>query len=94
MTFRSSLREWAGAYSTGNFSVGGSNIGNRAAQLDASIRAGRLHLSAYSMGFGAAGLTFFDDGGIQFFSPHSAGKSVMFPTLPGAPQKRTRVAGG
>ena len=45
-----------------NFSVGGSRIGNRAAQLDASIRAGRLYRSAYSMGLGAAGLTFFDDG--------------------------------
>ena len=35
--------------------------GYRAAQLDASIRAGRLYLSAYSLGLGATGLTFFDD---------------------------------
>ncbi len=74
--------------------MGGSKIGNRAAQLDASIRAGRLYRSAYSMGLGATGLTFFDDGVMQFFSPHAAGKSVMFLTLLGAPQKRTRVAGG
>ena len=74
--------------------MGGSKIGNRAAQLDASIRAGRLYRSAYSNGLGATGLTFFDDGGVQFFSPHAAGKSVMFLTLPGVHQKRTRVAGG
>ena len=66
--------------------------GYRAAQLDASIRAGRLYLSAYSMGLGATGLTFFDDEVTQFFSPHAAGKSVMFLTLLGVPQKRTRVA--
>ena len=66
--------------------------GYRAAQLDASTRAGRLYLSAYSMGLGATGLTFFDDEVTQFFSPHAAGKSVMFLTLLGVPQKRTRVA--
>ena len=65
--------------------------GYRAAQLDASIRAGRLYLSAYSMGLGATGLTFFDDEVTQFFSPHAAGKSVMFLTLLGVPQKRRRV---
>ena len=65
--------------------------GYRAAQLDASIRAGRLYLSAYSMGLGATGLTFFDDEVTQFFSPHASGKSVMFLTLLGVPQKRRRV---
>ena len=65
--------------------------GYRAAQLDASTRAGRLYLSAYSMGLGATGLTFFDDEVTQFFSPHAAGKSVMFLTLLGVPQKRRRV---
>ena len=65
--------------------------GYRAAQLDASIRAGRLYLSAYSMGLGATGLTFFDEEVTQFFSPHAAGKSVMFLTLLGVPQKRRRV---
>lgn len=63
--------------------------GYRATQLDASIRAGRLYLSAYAMGLGATGLTFFDDEVTQFFSPHAAGKSVMFLTLLGVPQKRT-----
>ncbi|MDE2899891.1 MAG: SagB/ThcOx family dehydrogenase [Chloroflexota bacterium] len=65
--------------------------GYRAAQLDASVRAGRLYLSAYAMGLGATGLTFFDDEVTQFFSPHAAGKSVMFLTLLGVPQKRRRV---
>ena len=65
--------------------------GYRAAQLDASIRAGRLYLSAYSMDLGATGLTFFDDEVTQFFSPHASGKSVMFLTLLGVPQKRRRV---
>ena len=65
--------------------------GYRAAQLEASIRAGRLYLSAYSMGLGATGLTFFDDEVTQFFAPHAAGKSVMFLTLLGVPQKRRRV---
>ncbi len=65
--------------------------GYRAAQLDASIRAGRLYLSAYAMGLGATGLTFFDEEVTQFFSPHAAGKNVMFLTLLGVPQKRRRV---
>ncbi len=65
--------------------------GYRAAQLDASIRAGRLYLSAYAMGLGATGLTFFDEEVTRFFSPHAAGKSVMFLTLLGVPQKRRRV---
>jgi SagB-type dehydrogenase family enzyme len=35
--------------------------GYRAAQLEAGIRAGRLYLGAYACGFGATGLTFYDD---------------------------------
>ena len=54
------------------------NRGYRAAQLDASIAAGRLYLAAYAQGLGATGLTFFDDDVTHFFSPHSQGKSVMF----------------
>ena len=67
--------------------------GYRAAQLDASLRAGRLYLSAYALGLGATGLTFFDDEVTQFFSPHATGKSVMFLTLLGVPQKRPRPSG-
>ena len=54
------------------------NRGYRLAQMDASVAAGRLYLAAYAQGFGASGLTFFDDDVTAFFSPHAAGKSVMF----------------
>jgi SagB-type dehydrogenase family enzyme len=54
------------------------NRGYRAAQLEASIMGGKLYLAAYASGLGASGLTFFDDDVTEFFSPHSAGKSVMF----------------
>jgi SagB-type dehydrogenase family enzyme len=52
--------------------------GYRAAQLEAAIAGGRTYLAAYALGLGATGLTFFDDDVTQFFSPHAAGKSVMF----------------
>ena len=54
------------------------NRGYRAAQLEASITAGKLYLAAYALGMGATGLTFFDDNVTHFFSPHAQGKSVMF----------------
>ena len=54
------------------------NRGYRAAQLDASITAGRFYLAAYAQRLGATGLTFFDDAVTDFFSPHAEGKSVMF----------------
>lgn len=54
------------------------NRGYRAAQLDASIAAGRAYLAAYAQRFGATGLTFYDDEVIRFFSPHAEGKSVLF----------------
>ncbi|MEK6600274.1 MAG: SagB/ThcOx family dehydrogenase, partial [Candidatus Binatota bacterium] len=54
------------------------NRGYRAAQLEASIMGGKLYLAAYAQRLGASGLTFFDDDVTDFFSPHAAGKSVMF----------------
>jgi SagB-type dehydrogenase family enzyme len=54
------------------------NRGYRAAQLEGGITGGRLYLGAYAQRFGATGLTFFDDEVTEFFSPHAAGKSVMF----------------
>ena len=54
------------------------NRGYRAAQLEASVVAGKLYLAAYAQGLGASGLTFFDDDVTDFFSPHASGKSVMF----------------
>jgi hypothetical protein len=52
--------------------------GYRVAQLEAAIAGGRTYLAAYALGLGATGLTFFDDEVTSFFSPHAAGKSVMF----------------
>ncbi len=54
------------------------NRGYRVAQLEAGLLGGRMYLAAYAQRFGASGLTFFDDEVIDFFSPHAAGKSVMF----------------
>ncbi len=59
------------------------NRGYRAAQLEASITAGRIYLAAYAQHLGATGLTFFDDDVVEFFSPHAMGKSVMFLILLG-----------
>ena len=66
-------------------------LGNRgylAAQLEAGVLGGRLYLSAYAQGFGATGLTFFDDEVIDFFSPHAKGKDVMFLVALGRPARR------
>ncbi len=54
------------------------NRGYRLAELEAGLLGGRLYLSAYSLGLGASGLTFFDDEVTEFFSPHAEGKAVMF----------------
>ncbi len=61
------------------------NRGYRAAQLEGGITGGRLYLAAYAQHFGATGLTFFDNEVTDFFSPHAAGKSVMFLTALGHP---------
>ena len=54
------------------------NRGYRMAQLESGIIGGRLYLMAYGMGFGASGLTFYDDEVIEFFGPKAEGLSVMF----------------
>jgi hypothetical protein len=64
------------------------NRGYRAAQLEASLSAGKMYLAAYAQRFGATGLTFYDDYVTDFFSPHAAGKSVMFLIALGVPEKR------
>jgi SagB-type dehydrogenase family enzyme len=63
------------------------NRGYRAAQLEGGITGGRLYLAAYALSFGATGLTFFDDEVTDFFSPHASGKSVMFLTALGHPDR-------
>jgi SagB-type dehydrogenase family enzyme len=64
------------------------NRGYRAAQLEAAIMGGKLYLAAYAQKLGASGLTFFDDDVTEFFSPHAAGKSVMFLIALGKSAKR------
>jgi nitroreductase len=54
------------------------NRGYRAAELEGGIEGGKSYLAAYALGLGATGLTFFDDDVTAFFSPHAAGKAVMF----------------
>ena len=66
------------------------NRGYRAAQLEASITGGKLYLLAYAQRLGASGLTFFDDDVTEFFSPHAAGKSVMFLIALGKSARRSK----
>jgi SagB-type dehydrogenase family enzyme len=54
------------------------NRGYRATQLEAGNIGGKMYLAAYGQGFGATGLTFYDDDVIEFFSPHAEGKSAIF----------------
>ena len=63
--------------------------GYRAAQLFAAIMGGRIYLTAYALGFGATGLTFFDDDVVAFFSPHARGKQVLFLVAVGRQRKRS-----
>ena len=66
------------------------NRGYRAAQLEGGITGGRMYLAAYAQRFGATGLTFFDDEVTEFFSPHAAGRSVMFLVALGHPTRALR----
>ena len=52
--------------------------GYRAAQIEAGMRGGQLYLSAYSLGLGASGITFYDDSVTEFFSPHASTATPMF----------------
>lgn len=63
------------------------NRGYRAAQLEGGITGGRLYLAAYAQRFGASGLTFFDDEVTEFFSPHAAGRSMLFLVALGFPDR-------
>lgn len=66
------------------------NRGYRAAQLEGGIRAGKMYLSAYALGLGASGSTFYDDAVTEFFSPHSAGKACVVAVGVGVPAYRAR----
>lgn len=56
--------------------------GYRAAQLEAGIAAGRLALAAFTLGYGATGLTFYDEAVTQFFATRAA---CMLVTAVGVP---------
>jgi SagB-type dehydrogenase family enzyme len=62
--------------------------GYRLAQLGGALVAGKLYLAAYALGLGATGLTFFDKAVTDAFSPHAAGKRVMFLIAIGKPARR------
>ncbi len=64
------------------------NRGYRDAHLEAGILAGRMYLSAYALGRGASGLTFYDDDTTKFFSPHAACKSPLLMVAIGVPRPR------
>jgi len=67
------------------------NRGYGAAQLEASITAGKVYLAAYAQRLGATGLTFYDDAVTQFFSPHAQDKSVMFLVAVGKRARRQSI---
>ena len=67
------------------------NRGYRIAQLEAGIIGGRMYLASHAMGLGATGMTFFDDAVTAFFSPHAAGKSLMFLVGLGLTHDRNQV---
>ena len=67
------------------------NRGYRLAQMEAGIIGGRMYLASHAMGFGATGMTFFDDAATAFFSPHAAGKSLMFLVGLGLTHERNQV---
>ena len=67
------------------------NRGYRAAQLEAGIMGGRVYLCAHALGLGASGMTFYDDDVTEFFSPHAAGKSLMFLVALGETHENNRV---
>lgn len=46
--------------------------GYRVLQLAAGVGAGRMYLAAYGLGWGASGLTFYDDEVTRFFEPAAA----------------------
>ena len=64
--------------------------GYRAAQLEGGIVEGRLHLAAYALGFGATGITFYDDEVRQFLRTVA---TPMLVTCVGAPDYRARPGG-
>jgi SagB-type dehydrogenase family enzyme len=63
------------------------NRGYRLVQMEAGIIGGKLYLSAYALGRGATGLTFFDDEVTRFFLPEYAREEAIFVTALGVPAR-------
>lgn len=61
------------------------NRGYRLVQMEAGVIGGKLYLSAYALGRGATGLTFFDDEVTRFFLPEYARERAVFVTALGVP---------
>ena len=66
------------------------NRGYRVAQLEGGIVAGKIYLSAYSLGLGASGSTFYDDAVTEFFSPHAEDKGTVIAVGLGVPAYKAR----
>ncbi|MFL6487869.1 MAG: SagB/ThcOx family dehydrogenase [Nitrososphaera sp.] len=66
------------------------NRGYRASQFEAGVIAGRIYLSAYAIGIGASGSTFFDDAVTEFLSPHASSKSTMIAVGVGVPAYKAK----
>jgi SagB-type dehydrogenase family enzyme len=62
--------------------------GYRLANLDAGLAGGRAYLAAYAQGFGASGLTFYDQAVVEFFAPASDGMDAIFVTSLGRSVRR------
>lgn len=67
-----------------------SSRGYRACQIEAGVAAGRLALAAFALGYGATGLTFFDDEVARFFATTAA---CMLVTAVGVPAYRNTPGG-
>ncbi len=65
--------------------------GYRAAHLEAGVTAERLALAAFTLGYGATGLTFYDDFVSQFFGTRAR---CLLVTAVGVPAYRNRAGGG
>ena len=65
--------------------------GYRIAQMESGILGGNLYLGMHSLGFGATGLTFYDDDVTKFFSPHAQNKSPLFVVPVGIKHKQNIV---
>jgi SagB-type dehydrogenase family enzyme len=70
------------------------NRGYRVANLEAGMAGGRMYLASYGLGFGATGLTFYDDEVVRAFSPESDGKGCLLVVAVGdSPRLRRDLEG-